>query len=218
MTTNNKASIALILGTFGGLVTMTLHPTGHDISVGGRAALNVFVHSLALLSQPLLLMGMLVFTLRFTKERATAVAAYIIFAWASVAIMLATTMSGFVATSLLEPSSSQHGASQEIIRSLTHYTGLLNSSFATVFAALSSVAIIVWSAAMLREAIFSRGLAVYGLVVSSLILIATLTGNLRMNIHGFGALVLGQGIWFMWIAGQLRSQDSRRDGDPNVIT
>ena len=217
MTTNSKASLALVLGTFGGLMTMTLHPTGHDVSAGGKAGLNIFVHSLALLSQPLILMGTLAFTLRFSKERAAAIAAYIIFAWASVAIMMATTMSGFVQTSLLA-SAGNDGPSQEITRNLSHYTALLNQSFAIIYAALSSVAIIVWSIGLLREKLFSRALALYGLIASSLLLAATMSGNLRMDIHGFGALVLAQGIWYMWLAGSLRDQDSRREGDPNVIT
>ncbi|MBA3404213.1 MAG: hypothetical protein H0U13_05895 [Gemmatimonadaceae bacterium] len=106
MTTNQKASLAIIAGTLCGFVTMTLHPTGHDViqsvTGGGKGSLNVMVHSLALLGQPLIVMGTLALTLQFRTERALAVGAFVFFAWASAAIMIAATASGFIATALLE--------------------------------------------------------------------------------------------------------------------
>jgi len=50
---------------------------------------------------------------------------------------------------------------------------------------------------MLRDPAFGRGIGITGILVGSAATIATLSG-LRMDIHGFGAIVLGHGIWMIW--------------------
>ncbi len=213
MTTNQKASLAIVAGTLCGFVTMTLHPTGHDIvqnlAGGGKGSLNVVVHSLALLGQALLLIGTLALTLSFRKERSTAVAAYILFAWASVAIMIAATASGFISGAMLSAAASEQGAARDFARAALHYTGVWNQSFTKLFVSFSSLAIIVWSVAMLREAVLSRSLAIYGLISGLVALALTLSGTLRFNIHGFGAVVLAQGIWLIWMASLLRNRETQ---------
>lgn len=57
--------------------------------------------------------------------------------------------------------------------------------------------------AMLRERIFSRALAAYGIVSAGAVLAMTVSGHLRFDSHGFGAVVLAQGIWFFWMAARL---------------
>jgi hypothetical protein len=50
---------------------------------------------------------------------------------------------------------------------------------------------------MLRSGLFSRSLGIYGCVVAPLTLIAVLSGHVRLNVHGFGMVILGQAIWFI---------------------
>jgi len=206
MTTNRKASLALILGSLAGLVTMTLHPTSRDVLAslagGGHGNLNKGVHALALLAQPLILMGTLVMTLRFTKQRDLAVAAYVLFAWASIAIMMATAASGFIATEVLATGVNQR-ATPDAVRSALQYTGILNRTFASVYIFFGSLAIMVWSVAMLRANEFSRALAVYGLI-SGLVSILVGANSLGRTIHGFAIVVVSQGVWFLWVAFILR--------------
>lgn len=208
MTTDQKASIALILGPLAGLVTMALHPTGHEIAAsiagGGAGGLNTFAHSLALFGQSLILMGTLRLTLRFSTHRDLAVAGYICFAMASVAILLATVASGFIATGLLQSEAEREGPSRDAISSALHYTSLINQSFAKVYVAFSSAAIVIWSLAMARGREFSRGLAVYGIVSGIAFLAGILSGLLPLDIHGFGSVVLGQAVWLIWAAMVLR--------------
>lgn len=212
MTTNSKASVAIVIGTLCGMVTMLLHPTGHDVTRsvvdGGHGSLNVFLHSIALLGQPLIVMGMLALTLQFTTQRALAVGAFVLFAWASVAVMIASAASGFMATSLIETTVREQGAARDVAYNALHYTGLLNRTFSRIFVAFSALAILTWSIALLREAIFSRSLAVYGIVSACAVLAMTLSGHLRFDIHGFGAVVLVQAIWCLWIAAQLAGRGS----------
>lgn len=208
MTTNAKASLAIIAGCLAGFATMGLHPTGHqiaaDMAAGGHGALNSAVHSLALAGQALLLVGLLALTLQFKSERALGVAAYIVFAWASAAVMIAATMSGFVATELIGSRVGEQGSALDAINAALHYTGTLNQAFSKIYIAFSSTAILLWSAAILRERGFPRNLAVFGLVIGVTFILGVLSGHLRPGIHGFGSVVLGEGIWFIWAAVALR--------------
>jgi len=208
MTTNSKASLALIIGTLAGLVTMSVHPTGRelaaDLAGGGHGVLNIVAHSVALLAQPLILMGLLVLTLRLTAQRDIAIAAYILFAWASVAIMLAATASGLIATSVLAADVQRQHVTPGAAISALQYTGLLNRAFAKVYVAFSSLAIVLWSVAMLRTGHVWRGLGTYGVVGGLAMLAGIMSGHLGVGIHGFGAVVLSQGIWLVWTAALLR--------------
>ena len=208
MTTNQKASLALILGTLAGVVTMAMHPTGREVAAslagGGHGSLNKIAHSMALIAQPLLLIGTLALTLRFTTHRDIAVAAYVLYAWASIGILLATVASGFIATALIERG--LHGAADaaDAVSHALHYNGLVNQAFAKVFVVFSGLAMLIWSAAMFRSAGFSRGLAIYGTLLGAACVAGVVSGRLGLDIHGFGAVVLGQGIWYIWVAMILR--------------
>jgi hypothetical protein len=48
----------------------------------------------------------------------------------------------------------------------------------------------------------ARGFAWYGLMASSLIILASLGGHIRLDVHGFGLIWLLQSIWFV-VAGCL---------------
>jgi hypothetical protein len=78
-----------------------------------------------------------------------------------------------------------------------HLSGDLNQAFALVFVVASSAAILLWSIAILRSGIFSRALGIYGCFVAPLTLIAVLSGHIRLNVHGFGIVVLSQAVWFI---------------------
>lgn len=207
MTTNSKASLALILGSLAGLMTMGLHPTGREVAdglaAGGGASLNQFAHSLGLIGQPLLLAGTLALTVRLATQRDTAIAAFILFAWASAAVMMATVASGFIATDVIREGASHHAAPGSV-ESALHYTRLLNQAFAMVYVAFSALAILLWSWAMLRSAVFPRSLGIYGCIVGAACLAGTLSGRLSLDIHGFGLVVVSQSVWYVWSALILR--------------
>jgi hypothetical protein len=82
-------------------------------------------------------------------------------------------------------------------RAVLILNGHLNQAFAMIFVVASSSAIFLWSIAMLRSGLFSRSLGIYGCVVAPLTLIAVLSGHVRLNVHGFGMVILGQAIWFI---------------------
>jgi hypothetical protein len=82
------------------------------------------------------------------------------------------------------------------------YNWALNQATTKVYVVTASVGIALWSVAMLREPGRSPALGVTGIVVAAAATIATISG-LRMDIHGFGAIVLGHGVWLTWTGAKL---------------
>src|ERR1700737_4631890 len=105
MTDERKGGIALITGTIAVLVTMALHPTGHELlDSGGRfnrvALLGVVAHTLAEVALPILFLGALALTRRLSSPDRSAIAALVLYGFALIAGMVAAAVSGYVAPAL----------------------------------------------------------------------------------------------------------------------
>jgi hypothetical protein len=187
---------------------MGLHPTGPDVIAdaagGGRNTLVTGVHALALAAQPLMLLGTLGLTLRLAAQRELAASAYACYALATFAIVIAAVASGFIAPSVLSHYAGATGPARDAMAGAFHYTGIINRAFARVSVGFVALAILLWSAAMLRGGELARGVALYGLALGTVLLVALLAGRLSLDVHGFGAVVLGQAIWMTWTGVLLR--------------
>jgi len=212
MSTNRNAAIALFAGSIGGLVTMALHPTGHDVvrnaSAGAANTLATALHILALLSSPLLMAGTLALTLRFRARRDVAIAAYIFFAAATVAVIIAAVSSGFVAPSVLRGYAEADEPARAVMLNALAYTGRVNQAFAMVYVTFSGAAILLWSVAALLGGEMPRSFAWFGMPLGCALILGIVSGYLRLNVHGFGLVVLGEGVWMVWAGALLwRSTD-----------
>lgn len=211
MTTSSRAAAALVLGSLAGLATMLMHPTGHDVinnaATNASNALNAVAHSIAILAQPLLLLGTLALTARLAGQRDLAVSAYVFYAMAVVAVLIAAVASGFVSPSVLRGYANADEAARQAMLGALQYTGRLNQAFAKVHVGFSSIAILLWSIALWRTPGAGRGLPAFGIIASALAIAGIASGKLRLDIHGFGAIVLTQGIWMVWTAAWLRWQE-----------
>ena len=119
---------------------------------------------------------------------------------AGVAVIVAAVASGLLAPTVLRGLGDADAAERAFMLSALHYTGLLNQAFAAVYVVLSAIAILLWSSAVLAGRELSRGLGYYGLVLGALLIFGVLSGHLRLGIHGFGLIVIGQGVWMVWAA------------------
>lgn len=196
------SGILLIAGALTGMLVMSLHPTAHDYFEPGAsehvALLNMIVHGLALAALPAVFLGLLGLTRRLASSD-LAVAALVVYGFACVAITTAAIASGFVFTDVAERMTDAAGASRDIFHELLTYTGILNQAFAKVNVVASSVAILLWSMAILKSRLMSRVIGNAGLIVGGALLVAFFAGHLRLNVHGFGIVVFLQGVWLIWI-------------------
>lgn len=200
MTDDRMSGIALITGMAGTIITMALHPTGHDLISEHAASmmqLNVAVHTLALVCVPILFLGALGLTQRLASPNRLALSGLVLFGFAEVAVMIAAAASGLIAPGLFHHMSETGPAAADAWRAAMALTGHLNQAFALIFTVASSVAIVFWSAAILKSSIFNRALGIYGCILGPLTILGVLSGHIRLNVHGFGMVVIGQAVWFI---------------------
>ena len=160
------------------------------------ATLGWVIHIFAIICTPFAFLGALALARYMDSPNRLAICALAIYGVALVAIVIAPTLSGLVAIPIiqkivLEPQSAAQW------QPLATYTGYLNQAFARVYTLLASIAIALWSVQMVRTRILPRAAGIYGLVISPVIFIVVGSGHVKLDVHGFGAVVLLQGIWFV---------------------
>jgi hypothetical protein len=201
MTDNRKSALALIIGMIGTIITMAFHPTGHDLVTSehfdSMMRLAVAVHALALICLPIIFLGTLGLYRRLAGANRLSLTALVMYGFAAVAVMNAATLSGLVAPGLARHMLTNEAGSRDMWSIAFHLSGDLNQAFALVFVVASWAAILLWSIAILRSGNFSRALGIYGCCVAPITLIAVLSGHIRLNVHGFGMVVLSQAVWFI---------------------
>ena len=202
----------LVAASVAGMITMGLHPVAHPgmsspHEMATLVPLNRAVHGLGIASMPIYFLGALALT-RLLGVNRLPLAALVVYGFAAVAIMIAGSMSGFVASDILSKMT-EGGPKLEIRQIFLDYTFRVNQAFAAVYTVGSCVAIFLWSLAVLQTRRMPAGLGIYGLALGPLIVGALFSGNLPLNVHGFGFVMLAQSIWFI-IAGAMlmRSVDS----------
>ncbi|MGV3708551.1 MAG: hypothetical protein ACO1Q7_06890 [Gemmatimonas sp.] len=201
MTHNRLAGLALIAGSSAGLVTMALHPTGGDVvtnaAQGGRNVMAVGTHALAIGAIPVLVGGLLTLTRRL-ETHAGAWFALVAYVFASVSVLIAATASGLITPALMSNYAKADEATRAIIHSQSYYTHMINQAFAKIFVVMSAAAIMLWSVAMRGNNAFGNALRVYGPVAGTAMILGVLSGHLQLEIHGFGAVMIAQGVWMVW--------------------
>jgi len=204
---------ALIAGALAGMVTMLLHPTGNQLlsDVQHMAPLDLAVHALALVGLPVSFFGAIGLSRLLGTSGNAALAGLVAYGMAQLAVMIAAVASGLLAPALAGQMVSTTGAEHDIAAALFHYTGAINQAFAKVFVVASSAAILLWSATILAHGRLARGAGVLGAIVGALALFAVVVGHLRLDVHGFGAVVLCQGIWMITVGVLLARSRPVRD-------
>ncbi len=213
MNDNRTGGLLLVAGNVAGLITMALHPhahrdatpSPHDLAM--LAHLDRAVHGLALVGIVLIFLGALALTRRLAAGSRAALAALVLYGLAVAAILVAGTLDGFVAADLLDHMPAA-GPKLDFWWSLLDYNTRIVMAFASVYTVAASVAIFLWSLAIVRTRRLAPGLGWYGLVLAPLIVLVLLSGHIRMDAHGFGLILLTQAVWFI-VAGILlaRSDD-----------
>lgn len=190
---------ALVVGALAFIVTMALHPTGHDLVAPGQfesmSRLAVGAHALALASLALSCFGTLVLTRRLAAP--LGLGALVVYFFGALAGMTAAVQSGFVAPELVGELLGAEPPAREFWDRLLEYSHVLNQAFARVFVVGASAAIAMWSAAILGRPGFARWIVIYGLCVGPLTILALLSRHVRLDVHGFGLIVLAQAVWFL---------------------
>lgn len=202
---------ALLLGTVAMLVTMAFHPTGRDLMSGRPGALFAIVatHVLAITGAAITFYGLLGLTRLLAPSSELPIMGIVSFGMATVAVITAAAASGLIAPGLVGHYQHADAAAKPAMTAVLTFNGHLNQAFAKIYVVASSVAIVLWSVALLRARTLGRGAAFVGLAVGIPTALAQLAGVLTLGVHGFGLVVLGQAIWMILVGvALLRRQDT----------
>jgi hypothetical protein len=196
MTDTRKAGLALVAGTLGGLVTMAVHPTGHSANL---ALVSGAAHSLALVSVLVLFLGTFGLSRLLDGPDRLAFCGLVVFGFAVVAVLNAGAVSGFIVPGILRLMQKANPSAEPQWRIALASIVQINQAFSRIYSIATSTAIVLWSAAALRGHGIPRPLAIYGCLVPPIVALFVIAGHLRMDIHGFTAVVATQGLWFFAI-------------------
>jgi hypothetical protein len=193
---------ALIASVLGMIVTAALHPTGHQVVSSAESAesfglLAAGVHALALASVGVASFGLVGISRRLGIERPDVAAAAVAWAMAVMGVICAASFSGFVAPAVAKAIFAAEQADRHALTQFFSYNGMLNRAFANFHVVASSVAILLWSIAMLRTR-FGRLLGCVGCIVPAVTVGALVAGRLVMDVHGLAIVEWSQGIWLVW--------------------
>jgi hypothetical protein len=194
---NKLYGAALITGSIGGVGMMLAHPTGHDLFTEHFSALMLGVHLVALLNFGLWVFGLAGLSRELGAARTDVTAAVCAYALALGAAITPIAVSAFLAPVLEQQMLAADPAARALLAQSFNYTGLIINAFARTYVVTSSMAILFWSVAMIRTGKFQVALAAWGLLLAASAIPLVIAGYLRMDVHGFGLVMLTQGIWFI---------------------
>lgn len=205
------SGIALIVGSLGLITTMAAHPTGSQIMADPKGAehvlaISVFVHSLAIASLPVLVFGFLGFSQRLGFNNPLVSFSFINYAFACIAAMCAAVVNGFVVTYLFREFFEADEATRVTMRLLFDYSHWLNATFTKIFIAASSVAVLLWSIALIKKSLLAKIAAVIGIILG-IVGIAMIIIGVGINVHSFGLFIFGQAAWTILIGVLMISSD-----------
>src|SRR5437868_8420616 len=167
MKTKSIYGLALLVGMVAGIVTMAFHPTGFDAqataeTVAHEMSILVAVHTLALMSIPLLVFGFAGVTMRAGWHRPEALLAFIIYALSAVALMFAGIADGLINAALIPQMTGAIDPKLQAVKAALSYNFQLNQACAKVFVVGSSLAIVLWSITLFRFGTFERRIGIIG--------------------------------------------------------
>ena len=204
MKDNRLGGIALILGAVSGIITLTFHPTGggaHHVTPAQfetLIAVVIAVHALAIAGLPISFLGALVLSRRLDSPNRLATMGLVVYGFGLVAIMAAATMSGLVTPGILRKMIA-HNPSSDQWHALAEYGHLINQAFEDRRDCLSCLAIVLWSALIVKSRGLGRAAGIYGLLVGAATVIAIISRALTLELHGFQLITFTQAIWFITV-------------------
>lgn len=223
--------VLTLVGSLVVLLVMWLHPTGAesiaDANAHGEGAGAVLwrgrlVHGAAIGAVPLLLVGMATLSWRLRARPWLSGSAFVFFALAAVCVMAAAIMSGLVAPSVLSDLTEAADVVRDVARrdvamQQLHYTGRLNQAFATVYVALTAVAMTLWGVAMRGQPGFAPVVRWTAPLAGLVPWLLVIVGHLHLDVTGFGVVIACHTAWMTMAAWSL-SRGGDRDAASDDAT
>jgi phage shock protein PspC (stress-responsive transcriptional regulator) len=204
------SGLALATASILSAAFMTQHPSLHSAGIaeaieeiGRKAFATRLVHG-ALIA----LMGVIVFGFwglanRLGLQLATVRLGVVAYSIGTFTMIGAAVVNGFVVPGLAARYAMRPPEDLESVRHLLTLGHEAGQALAAIGVVATSAALLCWSLAMVRRTGTTRVIGGGGALLGAVTVIAIVTGWLRLNVHGMGAVMLTQSIWTIAVAIQL---------------
>jgi hypothetical protein len=210
MTDLRKSGLALIIGSIGGIVTMAIHPTastGLDAAQVQHLAMHsAIAHSLAMVSNIVMVLGACGLTQRLRAPDRLAFSALVFYLFGAVAILIATAVSGFIVPDIMVRMFQDTAAAAPQWHIAIVSIFAINQAFAKIYSVAVSVAMVLWSLSALRHGGLGRVIGLYGCIAAPALVVGVCIGMVRLNVLGMAIVVLVQAAWFIGAGVQLNAE------------
>ena len=200
--TTRPVGIALMVAALLEVAVMMHHPTARMpemaqtiANLREMASLSAWVHGLLIGLMLVCLHGLTEFSLWRGIRRPPIRAALIAYAFGVVAMIMATTVSGFVTAEVAARLPATTATDLSVAGGLFTLCGVLTRTMANLATMLMSAAIVIWSLDLFRPAWFERVLGVLGMALGAWTVVALATGALQLDVHGMLLVVVLQSVW-----------------------
>lgn len=197
------SAACIVAGTVGMLGVMAVHPSPHSHDLTGflreavdGALLNRVVHGAAIASVWVAFAGLLGFAAAMGMRHALVRLGLVVLTVGFAAWTGAATVNGVVLPWLAERYVDTNPATVESCRPLLVLCTAANRACDHIGIVAVGTAFVLWSIVLMRSRA-TLGLAIAGLVCGLGPIAFLFAGRLSMTVHGFGAVVLAQSIWFI---------------------
>ncbi len=200
MSDNRMSAVALLAASAGLILTLSLHPSGRitPAEVDQMVRKLVAVHSLGLVTLPVMFLGTLGVARVLTAPNRLGVVGLVFYGFGAVAMLCGVVADGLVTPNLLRQlvAASPGTNTSDVWRAVFRYNDYLDMALVEVSLVASAVAIGAWSVGILRGSVLPRELGVYGLILAMIGPVAVFAGLLKSE-HVLGMVVLSQCSWFV---------------------
>jgi hypothetical protein len=200
--TVRAAALVLIGVPFLEVLAMAHHPSvhAHELTqvvaeLRASAGRSAVVHGILIALMYLVLLALTQFSVWRGLSRSAVRAALIAYGAGVLLMTAAALVSGFITPRIALAVPALAPADPALISQFATFATLFNQAFAHCAAVLMSAGIAAWSLALLRGSVAARVVGGFGLLTGIGCALAIVSGVLRLDVHGMGAVLALQSVW-----------------------
>jgi hypothetical protein len=191
-----KTGLAMIVFTLLILLTMTLHPAGGNFQhLLQLVPMMIIAHAIGIVSLPVAAVGFWGLTRRLGTDHLLSISAFAFAVLGLIAATLAATTNGLVLPLYIRQYKDATAEVVDTLKPLLNYSHTVNLAFDFVYTGAFSLAILLWSIAILSTNRLPRWIGVWGILVAIASAAVVAIGIFPGSLKGFHLFVMGLVTW-----------------------
>lgn len=199
-----STGVSLISGALLLIATMVLHPSGgsmeHIIQISSTITIT---HSMAILCLPIILFGFYGLTNKLLEKWKASILAFIIMSFSLIAALFAALVNGLTLPYFLGQYANRIEEDAAVLSPIVNYSFALNKPLDYVFIVGCCLAILIYSALIIRSKKAPKWIGYLGVSIMVFALIGASTGFVFTSLTGFRLFTFSLAAWILSAGGWL---------------